>query len=301
MTDLVVRPLEAGEEHLFDTYAQPDVVGFAVFGRTYREFRAKNEYRPEWTWVALRGDRVVARAAWWAGPGDTAPLTLDWLDFEDPEAGIALLNAAPFKAEYCIALPPGWRDDPVTLAAGQARIDVAHRVGMKLLVERLRYTWTPADGLPERPGRLEFRAEPDDEAIVDVLFRIQQGSLDAHKVADLERMSPEEAARDELKELYWYPAPREWWQLAYTPAGDLVGITVPSRNYSAPVVGFIGVVPDQRGHGYAYDLLVECTHLLVAEGVTEIVGETDTTNFPMAANFRKAGYPISQERVYLDH
>jgi RimJ/RimL family protein N-acetyltransferase len=300
MTDLVVRPLEAGEEHLFDTYAQPDVVGFAVFGRTYREFLAKNEYRPEWTWVALRGDRVVARAAWWAGPQDTEPLTLDWVDFEDPEAGEALLKAAPFKVEYCLPLPPGWRDDPVTRAAGETRIDVAQRAGMKPLVERVRYTWTPADGLPERPGRLEFRAEPDDEVIVDVLSRIQQGSLDAHKVADLKRMSPEEAARDELKELYWYPAPREWWKLAYTPAGELVGITVPSKNYSAPVVGFIGVVPDQRGHGYAYDLVVECTHLLVAEGVDQIVAETDTTNHPMAANFKKAGYPITQERVFLD-
>ncbi|MBP2322303.1 RimJ/RimL family protein N-acetyltransferase [Kibdelosporangium banguiense] len=299
MTELVVRPLTAGEEHLFDTYAQPDVVGFAVFGRTYLDYFSKNEYRPEWTWVALRGDRVVARAAWWAGPEDSEPLTLDWLDFEDPDAGEALLKAAPFTAEYCLALPPGWRDDPMTLAAGVARIEVAQRAGMKPLVERLRYTWTPADGVPERPGRLEFREEPDDEVIVDVLSRIQQGSLDAHKVADLKRMSPEEAARDELKELYWYPAPREWWKLAYTPAGELVGITVPSKNYGGPVVGFIGVVPDQRGHGYAYDLLVECTHLLVEEGVDEIVAETDVTNYPMAANFKRAGYPITQERVFL--
>jgi hypothetical protein len=182
-----------------------------------------------------------------------------------------------------------------------ARVDVAERVGMKPLVERYRYTWTPAGGLPERPGRLEFRVEPDDEVIVDVLKRIQEGSLDAHKVEDLKRLTPDEAAREELKELYWFPAPREWWKLAYTSSGELVGITVPSRNYLTPVVGFIGVVPDQRGHGYAYDLLVECTHLLVEEGAEQVVGDTDMTNFPMAANFKKAGYPITQERIFLNY
>ena len=35
VTDLVVRALTQGEEHLFTGYAQPDVVGFAIFGRDY--------------------------------------------------------------------------------------------------------------------------------------------------------------------------------------------------------------------------------------------------------------------------
>ncbi|RSM74365.1 GNAT family N-acetyltransferase [Kibdelosporangium aridum] len=296
MTDLVIRALAEGEEHLFTGYAQPDVVGFAVFGRKYGDYVAKNEYRPEWTWVALRDDRVVARAAWWGGPDDPSPMTLDWFDFEDPSAGEALLKAAPFRVEYCLALPPSWRDAP---EPAQARIDVATRVGMKPVVERLRYTWTLADGLPERPGRLEFRSEPDDSVIVSVLAEVQRGSLDAHKVADLERMSPLEAARSELEDLKWFPGPREWWKLAYTRDGELVGITVPTRNYASPVVGFVGVVPGQRGHGYAYDLLVECTHLLVEAGATEIQADTDVSNFPMAANFKRAGYPITQERVFL--
>jgi ribosomal protein S18 acetylase RimI-like enzyme len=74
---------------------------------------------------------------------------------------------------------------------------------------------------------------------------------------------------------------------------------VPGRNYAAPVIGIVGVVPEQRGQGYAYDLLVEATHLLVEEGVDEIVADTDLTNTPMAATFARAGYPITQERVYL--
>jgi RimJ/RimL family protein N-acetyltransferase len=37
----------------------------------------------------------------------------------------------------------------------------------------------------------------------------------------------------------------------------------------------------------------------VEQGVDRIVAETDVTNTPMAATFAKAGYPITQERVYL--
>ncbi|MEV4311975.1 GNAT family N-acetyltransferase [Actinocrispum sp. NPDC049592] len=301
MSSLDIRPLNPGEEHLFDSYLRPAVVGFGAFGRVYADLAAKNEYRPEWTWIAVRDGEVVARAAWWAGPTDTEPMTLDWFDFIDEADGEALLKQAPFKVEYCLALPGGWRNDPVTLAAGLARIEVAQRAGMKPVVERYRYTWTPECGLPERPGRLQFREEPDDAVIVEVLQAIQEGSLDAHKVADLKRMSPEQAAKSELEDLKWFPSPREWWKLAYTPEGELAGIVVPSENYAAPVVGFIGVVPAQRGHGYAYDLLVECTHLLVEQGADQILADTDATNHPMAANFRKVGYPITQERVFLDY
>ena len=48
-------------------------------------------------------------------------------------------------------------------------------------------------------------------------------------------------------------------------------------------------MPEQRGHGYAYDLLVECTHFLAERGAEFIAGATDQGNFPMAANFAKAG------------
>jgi GNAT superfamily N-acetyltransferase len=273
-------------------------VGFAVFGREYADLAARNEYRPEWTWVALRDDEVIARAAWWGGPEDESPMTLDWFDFTDPDEGIEILRQAPFSVEYCLALPAEWRKDANVTQAAQARIDAVTQVGMRPLVERCRYTWTPADGLPERPGRLEFRPEPDNEVIVDVLKRIQEGSLDAHKVAALKHMTPDEAARSELADLLWFPGPREWWRLAYAD-GALVGITVPSRNHTNPVVGFVGVVPEQRGHGYAYDLLVECTHMLVAEGVERIIADTDSTNVPMATTFARAGYPITQERVFL--
>jgi RimJ/RimL family protein N-acetyltransferase len=298
---LEVRPLVAGEEDLFLSLQDPALVGFQSVGRDYRELVTLRQYRPEWTWVALRGGTVVARAAWWGGPDDDEPVTLDWLDFADGEddAAVALLEKAGTDVEYCLLLPPGWRDQPEVRAAGEARIDVATRAGMRPFVERLRYRWTPEDGLPARPGRLTFRAEPDDDVVLDVLRRVVHGSLDAHEQHTRDKDGADAAARDELAFLKWMPSPRDWWRLAFTPDGELVGLTVPGRNYAGPVIGIIGVVPEQRGHRYAYDLLVEATHMLVEEGVDEIVAETDTTNTPMAATFARAGYPVTQERVYL--
>ncbi|MEV0199055.1 GNAT family N-acetyltransferase [Nonomuraea sp. NPDC050691] len=299
MTDLVIRPLVAGEEDLFDSLPDPGLVGFAAFGDTYAAMAAAGEYRPEWSWVALRDGKVVARAAWWAGPDDAEPMALDWFDFTDAGAAVELLRTAPLRAEYSIKLPTGWRENPEAREQVQARIDAAVTAGMSVLVERYRYEWTPDCGLPERPGRLRFRPEPDDEVILEVLRRVGQGSLDAHTRRTVAESGVDAAAREELDLLRWLPSPREWWRLACTPGGDLVGLTVPAANHSAPIVGFIGVVPEHRGNGYAYDLLAEATHLLVAEGVERIVAGTDQTNLPMAATFAKAGYPIAQERIDL--
>jgi RimJ/RimL family protein N-acetyltransferase len=306
MTDLVVRPLRAGEADLFlsmrDSMRDPDLVGPAWVGRDYRAFLAGRQYRPEWTWVAMRGDRVVARAAWWGGPGDEAPLSLDWFDVAEgsTDAGAALIRAAPFDCEYCLIAPPGWRELPAVRRAAEARIAAAERAGMRPMVERLHYTWTPADGLPERPGRLRYTEVPDDEAMLDLLRRIHVGTLDAHARRDLARLGADGAAREELAVLNWFPAPRDWWRLASTRSGELVGITVPTRNLTVPVIGLVGVVPEQRGNHYAYDLLVEATNLLVERGADQIVADTDTTNLPMAATFARAGYPVTQERVFLE-
>jgi GNAT superfamily N-acetyltransferase len=236
-------------------------------------------------------------------------ITVDGVRFELPAAYrtllwvsvrvVELIKKAGFDAEFCLLLPPRWRETPELRAAGEARVGVAQRAGMQPFVERLRYLWTPSCGLPDRPGRLTFRPEPDDDVIFDVLRRIAHGSLDVHDQRAMEKGGADEAARTGMEFLQWMPSPREWWRLAYTQSGDLVGLTVPGRNYTAPVIGVVGVVPEHRGNGYAYDLLIEATHLLAAEGVEEIVAETDTTNTPMAATFARAGYPITQERVYL--
>jgi GNAT superfamily N-acetyltransferase len=297
--ELVVRALTEEDVPLFRTFEDPGLVGRVITGVGYRTVAEGGDYRPEWTWVALREGRVVARAAWWGGKDDTEPVNLNWFDVleDDVEAGAELLRRAPFDVEYELILPAGWREDPRTRAAAEARMEAVTRAGKKLLVERLRYRWTPENGLPERPGRLEFRAEPDDEVILDVLRRVHSATLDAHARHAIEESGLDRAAQEELDFFHWCPSPREWWQLAYTPQGELAGLHIPAHNPGGPCIGFIGVVPEHRGHGYAYDLLVESTHFLVEHGAEFIAGATDDGNFPMAANFTKAGYPVTEKRI----
>jgi RimJ/RimL family protein N-acetyltransferase len=297
MTGMVIRCLAEGEEPLFESLADPCLVGLGAFGDRYSDMAARGEYRPEWTWIALREGTVVARAAWWAGPDDDTPVALDWFDFTDPDAAVQLLRTAPLRSEYSLRLPPGWRGSPAVSQAAQARIAAAQAAGMTLLVERYRYRWTPECGMPARPGRLEFRPEPDDDVILDVFRRVHHGSLDAYARRTIAASGLDAAAREDLDILRWMPSPRHWWRLAYTPGGDLVGLTAPCRNYHDPVIGYIAVVPEQRGRGYAYDLLAEATHFLVAEGADRVVAGTDVTNTPMAAAFAKAGYPATQHRI----
>ncbi|MFF7286035.1 GNAT family N-acetyltransferase [Streptomyces griseorubiginosus] len=290
MTDLVIRALDESDAHLFDALSDP-------LGA--RESHRLTRHRPDWKRVALRDGRVVARGAWWGGPDATAPLNINWFDVAEgeEEAGAELLRTAPWQVELEMNLPAGWRADPTLRAAAETCFSAARKAGQELMVERFLYRWTPECGLPERPGRLAFRPEPDDAVFFDLLRRIHSATLDAHALKAIEEGGLDRAAQEELDFFHWCPSPREWWQIAYTPEGDTAGIHIPAHNPSGPCVGFIGVVPEHRGHGYAYDLLAECTHYLAEQGADFVSAATDQGNFPMAANFTKAGYPVVRERL----
>ncbi|MEU6578460.1 GNAT family N-acetyltransferase [Streptomyces sp. NPDC046805] len=293
MTDLVIHTLDASTVRLFDSLPDPLRAGEA-HGRT--------SHRPDWKRVALRDGKVVARGAWWGGPDDPQPFLIDWFDVAEGEeaAGAELLRTAPWQVDDLeLNLPGGWRETPELRAAAEARFTAARAAGYELLVERFLYRWTPECGLPERPGRLVFGPEPDDAVFFDALRRIHSVTLDAHARKAIEKGGVDLAAQEELDFFRWCPSPREWWQVARSPEGEPVGIHIPAHNPSGPCIGFIGVLPQQRGHGYAYDLLAECTHFLVGGGAEFIAAATDQGNLPMAAHFTKAGYPVVRERVHF--
>lgn len=292
MTGPVIRVLDTSNVHLFDTL--PDPLGARVV-------HARTTHRPEWKRVALRDGAVVARGAWWGGPGDNTPVNINWFDVAEgeEEAGAHLLRTASPQVELELNLPADWRRDPVTRAAGETRLRAARAAGYDVLVERFMYRWTPDRGVPRRPGRLRFAAEPDDAVFFDALRRIHAVTLDAHALRAIAEGGLDQAAQEELDFFHWCPSPREWWQVAYAPDGELAGIHIPAHNPAGPCVGFIGVVPEQRGRGYAYDLLAECTHFLVEQGADFVAAATDQGNGPMAANFAKAGYPVVRERINL--
>ncbi len=312
MPELTIRPLEPGETKLFLSYPFPRVPDLWETNRDYEALLATREYRPEHSWVAIEDGTVVSRACWWCGPEDEKPAALDWLEAmpgpRQVELGTKLLLAAHEtmrnnegkRPDYHLFLPPDWRKQPPIRSWTEARLRAAENAGLAPSVERHSYRWSAkTDGLPPRGTRLTFRPAHD-AAMLAALRQVLGGTLDAHDRRNIEEDGLSRAAELQLEDLKWFPSPREWWKLAYSRLGELVGVIVPARNYTMPTIGYIGVVPEQRGEGYVDELLAEMAWMLAELAPGEEVGaDTDLGNGPMAAAFKRAGFRIMEEHVVL--
>jgi RimJ/RimL family protein N-acetyltransferase len=299
--DLILRPITGADElALFNElpYSLNDeIAGDLVSGRR----------RPEWLWLALRGDRVVARAGWWSRPGGADPLLMDIFDFaESPDDGVQLLQAAipavvpagETPPEYGRFVPGDWRDDPDSRRAVEDRMSALERVGAKLFVERLRLEWRPGTLIPEPSGRLVFRPVREPSELVDLMTLVLDGTLDAHSRAELTRMTARQSAEEQYNDVFaGYTSPHEWWRIATTPGGEPAGFVIPAHNGYHSIIAYLGVVPAHRGHGYADEVLAEGTRVLAAEGVPWIRAATDLGNEPMARAFARAGYVTFERKI----
>ena len=83
------------------------------------------------------------------------------------------------------------------------------------------------------------------------------------------------------------------WKLAYTAAGAFAGLVAPLKMWGdIGTLGYIGVVPEQRGKGYGMVLLQQGHADLHLEGVQRVIADTDALNLPMQRTFEKAGYQL---------
>lgn len=286
---------------------------------TYQIKIASCEYRPEWTWIAedSTDGTLLAAAIWWASPRESRPAALDGLFVHESvrsadriglAAGLlAAAHAAYARAgaawppDYHVILPGDWRDQPTAVAALAWRQEAARRAGLTAGVERLCYEWTPQAGLPELRGWVRFRAEPDDEVFAGLFRRVLTGTLDAASRAGAAEIGAEAQAR---RDVAFYrermAGERSWWRIAETQEGAVIGFGLPSRNTDFPVVGYLGVLPEHRGHGYVAEILAEITRILVTEAGAHVVrADTDLANLPMAAAFESAGYRNFGRRLVL--
>jgi len=299
--DLILRPI-TGPNELEVFNSLPYVLNDEVGGDL-----AAGRRRPEWLWLALRADRVVARVGWWSRAGDDHPLLMDIFDIDgDADDGVRLLKAALHAVvrggatppEYGRFLPADWRDHGPTRRAVDDRVGALERVGAKLFVERLRLEWRPGTHIPESSGRLTFRSVRNRGELIELMTLVLDGTLDAHSRDDLSRMSPAEAAQQQYhNELERYASPHEWWQIARLPDGEPVGFVIPAHNGYNPIIAYLGVLPAHRGHGYIHDVLAAGTRLLAAQNVPRIRASTDVGNTPMAGAFAEAGYVTFERQI----
>ena len=298
--DLVIRPITGHDE--LGLFCQiPYVLNEELAGDLDDGHR-----RPGWLWMALHGDRLLARAGWWKMRHHTAPQVLDIFDIADHsgssqclDLGARLVREAVAKVirqgtglpGYSRFVPPDWRDHPAARRAVEGRMQALERTGARLFVERLRLEWRPGTPIAARTGRLSFGPVRDHQALTSLMTEVMDGTLDAHGRRDLTRMSAAKAAsRHYEEELARYRSPREWWRIGALPDGEPAGFVIPAHNGYNPIIAYIGVLPAYRGHGYIDELLAEGTRILAAEDVPRIRASTDLGNVPMANAFRRAGW-----------
>ncbi|MGW8327651.1 GNAT family N-acetyltransferase [Streptomyces sp. NPDC055808] len=309
-SDTVFRPLAGPEElGLFQQLSY-------VLDHEVEDDLTTGRRTPQWMWVALRGDRVLARVSWWTRTKGEAPQALDFFDVDDSlpaaerhEIGLRLLETATAavvpegteRPEYGRFLPGDWREDPAAREVVETRLNIMAASGATPLVERLRLEWRPGTPLAEPSTRLRFRPATDREELISLMALVVEGSLDEHTREELLTMTPRQSAELMYEEEFeTFTTPREWWRIAeLEEGGEPVGFVIPARNSYNPVIAYLGVLPAHRGRGYIDDILAEGTRVLAEQDVPRIRAATDLPNVPMANAFARAGYVVFERAINM--
>lgn len=296
---MTIRPIEPGEIATFA--ALPGQADRNADVRDYvTQMVADSAMRPAWCFVAERGGEAAGAAALWTLPGEMVPLDVVLVEapWHEPDlaTGTHLLRKVLDIARdlgagtigHVLDDPPAW---PQWQRFPERRVELLERLGFVRMRESLRVAWRGVRA-PAVPDRLAYRTldEVGEAAFVAAIARVSEGTLDQEIQTERGAKGADVAAGELFELLHKLEHDPAWWQLAYTPADDLVGLVMPAKAPSAAVIGYIGVVPEFRGRRYVDDLLALTTATLRNAGFDRVVADTDLRNAPMAAAFHRAGY-----------
>ncbi len=289
MTDLVIRPLVAGEEELFDSMPDPLPQLRQV---SYADGLAGGGYQPERTWVALRNGRVVARAAWLLPPGSVGEPWLERFDLAaEPHEGAALLRAAHDvlggPRVYHASAPAYWRRQPQVRAVVETATAAARQAGLVEGGERIRCSWTGGP-LPASACRFSFRPAVDAAEIESLVARI--GTPELLTGAETARMvGGVDLARAPLA---WLTGPTSDWRVALDD-DEPVGLAAPTAHACFPMIAYFGLL-DEAARG---ELLADAVATLAADGAYEVVVDVDAHRVAVVAELERTGFRRVRSRL----
>jgi GNAT superfamily N-acetyltransferase len=174
----------------------------------------------------------------------------------------------------------------------EQRVALFESLGMDLFQEKEGVTWVD-DGQPiEVPGRLDFAtiSETGSDRFRDVIAAVGESTLDRNDRYYRSHMDPADWGAVYLT--YMGEGEEPMWLLGTLPGGEPVGFVavVDFDGEGTATIGFIGVVPEQRGNGYIDDLLAAGTAAAREHGFRSIHSDVDTLNTPMLAAMERAGH-----------
>lgn len=265
---------------------------------------ANGAIRTDWCYFAERDGHPIGRGAFYTLPNCDHPsalvlLDLPWQSEAASDVGTALLqemlsiacSLGADQLEYVIDTPvqrPQWQVHP------DRRASLVEQHGFRMIRKTVRFELERGEARHQLSADhdVQFRSMTDvgENAFIDTIRRVSAASLDQQIRAQREKLGKEDDAREHFKDLTTLEYDPTWWEVAYTPDDDLVGVTVPIENPTSAAIGYIGVVPEMRGQGYVDTLLARGTATLVESGAERIIADTDVGNIPMANAFRRAGY-----------
>lgn len=298
-----VRPITLEELDTFASCGQK--LGYTDEGKQYIErMFTVGSIRPEWCFVAEDNSGIQGRLAFWTLPGMEKPmdlvlLDLDWERTDFLRRGTELLSQAldfirglnVEKLGHVLDLPamaPQWQH------FSEKRIELLEQFGFQQERETIRFEFKAGDDISPKLSNKQviFQSlqEVGEAAFIEAIRRVSERTLDRQIEQDRQLLGELEQAKDMFDLLKRMKSEPAWWELAFTPAGDLIGLVMPTESPTYATIGYIGVVPEQRGQGYIQTLLQRGTSTLCEAGATEIRADTDVNNKPMAAAFCNAGY-----------
>lgn len=298
-----VRCIASTELEQF-TAAGPHPMGADGFAAYVRDLWEHGGSQPERCFVIERGGEIVGRIGYRSGEeagyfGLALPWSGDYLTVGEcllRESLADLRRAGAQRVERF--LTSTWE----TASQERALLD---RLGVSRVQEKVRVTWRDAGQPLDAGDRLVVRtlSEVGEAAFIDVIRRVSAGSLDRLEQLERSVLGEEAYAREYVHVLTSESEPRpDWWLIADTPQGDRVGhvIVMPfDEEQREGTIGYIGVVPEQRGRGYIHDLLTQGLRVLRAGGMQAVICDTDALNHPMLRAFERQGFePTGQVWVY---
>ncbi|HEY0755956.1 MAG TPA: GNAT family N-acetyltransferase [Ktedonobacteraceae bacterium] len=262
--------------------------------------------RPEWCFTAVEGEQIVGRVVYWASSAQRSPTDIDFFDVDWTQErylqiGTALLNhsftalniAGNQRIKYQLNHPNALQ--PVT----DQRLQILSALGFFL--RRQGYRWETRNTFPrEADPQLRYTVVHSEAFLQEIFQRTLTQSLDRGIQRDLTEFGQEEGARRRLKESRISHRLPDGWQIASLPEGEPVGIIMVGKNDGGPIIDYLGILPEHRGHGYVHGLLAQGVNILLMSGAKRIRSDCDVNNEPMIRAFQRAAFTMFCTRsVYV--